>query len=106
MNIYWCNIKAVIFDLDETIISTLEAYTEAFNRGIRTFNLEPVPAEKIARFLDEGYRLSKMLLELLPSVFQDDRKRRLCEEEIRKTYVELEPQKVSLKPDVEPTLQS
>lgn len=99
-------IKGVIFDLDETIISSLETFTEAFNRGTRTFGLEPVTEEKIAHFLDEGYRLSKMLLELFPSVFQDDRNRQACEDEIRKAYTELEAQKVLLKPEVRRTLQS
>ena len=64
-------IKGVIFDLDETIIGSLESYTEAFNRGTRTFGLEPVSEEKIAYFLDQGFRLGKMLLELYPSVFQN-----------------------------------
>ena len=99
-------IKGVIFDLDETIISSLETYTEAFNRGTRTFGLEPVTEEKIAHFLDEGYRLSKMLLELFSSVFQDDRNRQACEDEIRKAYTELEALKVLLKPEVRRTLQS
>jgi len=106
MDFDWCNIKGVIFDLDETIISSIEAYTEAFNRGTKDFGLEPVTVEIVARFLDEGYRLSKMLLELFPSVFQDDRKRQLCEDRIRKAYGELEPQRVLLKPDVKPTLRS
>ena len=99
-------IKGVIFDLDETIIDSLGTYTEAFNIGTRTFGLEPVTEERIAHFLDKGFRLGKILLELFPSVFEDDRNRQACEDEIRNAYLELEAQKVMLKPEVKRTLQS
>ena len=99
-------IKGVIFDLDETIIDSLGTYTEAFNIGTRTFGLEPVTEERIAHFLDKGFRLGKILLELFPSVFEDDRNRQACEDEIRNAYLELEAQKVTLKPGVKRTLQS
>lgn len=99
-------IKGVIFDLDETIIDSLGALTEAFNTGTREFGLEPVTGERIAHFLDEGLRLGEMLLELYPSVFAEDGKRQVCGDVIRKAYSELEPQKVVLKPGVRRTLQS
>jgi HAD superfamily hydrolase (TIGR01509 family) len=99
-------IKGVIFDLDGTLIDSLGAYTEAFNRGVRIFGLEPVTAEQIARFLDEGLRLSEMLLELSPSVFEKEEKRGICENEIRRAYVELEPKSVVLKSGAKRTLQS
>ena len=99
-------IKGVIFDLDETIIGTLGAYTEAFNRGTGAFGLEPETAQRIARFLDEGLRLGQILLELSPSVFKEERRRQACEAEIRKVYLELQVQQVLLKPGVERTLQS
>ena len=98
-------IRGIIFDLDGTLIDSLGAYTDAFNRGIRLFGLEPVTAEQIARFLDEGLRLSQMLLELSPSVFEEEGKRGICENEIRRAYVELEPKGVMLKPGVKRTLQ-
>ena len=99
-------IKGVIFDLDETIISSLAAYTEAFNKGIRAFCLAPVTEERIAHFLDEGFRLGKILLELYPSVFQEGSNLQACEDEIRKAYFELEKQKVSLKPGANRVLRS
>jgi len=99
-------IKGVIFDLDETIIDSLGALTEAFNTGTREFGLEPVTGERIAHFLDEGLRLGEMLSELNPSVFAEDGKRQVCGDVIRKAYSELEPQKVVLKPGVRRTLQS
>jgi len=99
-------IKGVIFDLDQTIIDSLGALTEAFNIGIRKYGSEPVTEEKIAHFLDKAFRLGEMLLELFPSVFKEDTKRQTCEDQIRKAYFELEPEKVLLKPGVKHTLQS
>lgn len=99
-------IKGVIFDLDGTIIDSLGTYTAAFNVGTRTFGLEPVTDERIAHFLDKGFRLGAMLLDLFPSVFTEDRKRQTCEDEIRKAYLRLEAQKVLGKPGVKRTLQS
>ena len=99
-------VKGVIFDLDETIISSLATYIEAFNRGTRVFDLEPVTKQSIARFLDKGLRLGQMLLELYPSVFGDERRRQACEKEIRQAYLELQVHQVRLKPGVERILQS
>ncbi len=99
-------IKGVIFDLDETLISSLENYTEAFNRGLAAFGLEPVTQEKIAGFLDRGFRLGKMLLELFPSAFQNEENLQAGVDEIRKAYVTSEAEKVSLKPGADRILQS
>ncbi len=99
-------IKGVIFDLDETIIDSLGAYTEAFNTAMRIFGLAPVTDERIAYFLDQGLRLGEILLGLFPSVFEEDRKRQTGEDEIRKAYLGLEAQKVRLKPGVKRALQS
>ena len=98
-------IKGVIFDLDETIIDSLGTYAEAFNVGTSSFGLEPVTEKKIAHFLDQGFRLGRILVELFPSVFEDDRNRRTCEDNIRNAYLKLEAQRVVLKPGVKRTLQ-
>jgi pyrophosphatase PpaX len=99
-------IKAVIFDLDQTLIDSLQAFTEAFNRGIKPFGLDPVGKEMVASFLDNGWRMDKMLSEAFPSVFLEEEIRKLCQHEIRKAYLELEPKKVILKSGVERTLRS
>jgi len=99
-------IKGVIFDLDETIINSLGTYTEAFNTGTRIFGLEPVTDQRIAQFLDKGFRLGEILLELFPSVFEEDSRRQACVDAIRKAYLELEAKNVPLKPGVKRTLQS
>lgn len=97
-------IKGVIFDLDETIIDSLEAYTAAFNTGTSIFGLETVTSKRIARYLDKGFRLGDILITFFPLVFKDDSKRQECHDEILKAYLTMETEKVRLKHGAECTL--
>ncbi len=97
-------IRGVIFDLDQTLIDSLQAFIEAFNRGVERFGLAPVAQEKLTSFLDNGWRMGKMLFEEFPSVFNEEDARKACEDEIRKAYLELEPENVVLKSGVRRTL--
>jgi HAD superfamily hydrolase (TIGR01509 family) len=100
------NIKGVIFDLDQTLIDSLQAFTEAFNKGIKHFGLDPVAQEKLASFLDKGWRMGRMLLQTFPSVFNEEQTLKACQDKIRKAYLELEPEMVVLKSGVKRTLRS
>ena len=75
-------IKGVIFDLDQTLIDSLQAFTEAFNRGIKHLGLEAVGEEMVASFLDNGWRMDKMLSETFPSVFLEEETRKQCQDEM------------------------
>ena len=97
-------IKGVIFDLDGTLIDTLEGYIEAFNRGIKGFGLEPISKEKLATFLNKALGLESILMELFPTTFQEKETRSQCLAEIVKAYLELEKTTVSLKPGVREVL--
>lgn len=102
---YQQKIKGVIFDLDGTIIDSLGTYTEAFNQGTRIFGLASVTEKRLAHFLDEGFRLGEILLELFPSAFEENSRRQTCEAKIRRAYYELAAQKVQLNPGVRRMLQ-
>ena len=97
-------IKGVIFDLDGTLIDTLEAYTQAVNQGIGKFNLKPVSIEKLADFLNRGLTLEKTLLELFPTTFEKKEARLQCLEEVITVYRYLVKESVSLMPGAEETL--
>ena len=98
-------IKGVIFDLDGTLIDTLETYTRAFNQGIAKFDLEPISEEKLASFLNRALGLEYILRELFPSHFEEPEARSRCLLEILKAYIsELEKGKVPLKPGVREVL--
>ncbi len=93
-------IKGVIFDLDGTLIDTLEGYIEAFNHGIKRFGLEPISREKLATFLNRALALETILIEIFPATFQDNEARSQCLAEIVDAYFELQERNVSLKPGV------
>lgn len=97
-------VKGVIFDLDQTLIDSLEAVTEASNAGTALLGLKPVPKEVLAPCLGKGLSMSDMLLELYPSVFKEEQKLQTCQSEIRNVYLQLEPEKVFLKPGAKRTI--
>ncbi|MFC2008406.1 HAD family hydrolase [Chloroflexota bacterium] len=91
-------IKGVIFDLDGTLIDTLEVYIKAFNRGIERFGLEPISREKLDTFLNQALALETILIEIFPATFQDNEARSQCLAEIVDAYLELQESDVSLRP--------
>jgi len=97
-------IKGVIFDLDGTLIDSLETYTRAFNQGIEAFGLKAISKEKLAAFLSTAKGLEEILLEAFPDVFEDEELRRTCMEKIRKAYLELEKEGIPLLGDVKEVL--
>jgi HAD superfamily hydrolase (TIGR01509 family) len=99
-------LKGVIFDLDETLIDSLEVYTEALNQGTRILGLKPVEKQEVAYLLDRGLRLGEILASLFPQNFTEEVPRRQCQEEIRRWYLQTGIEKVELKPGVKPVLQA
>ncbi len=82
-------IKAVIFDLDGTMLDSIEALWRAFNAGVAAFNLEPVPKERLLDLMSKGVRLAKILSEAYPAL-RAETASPLVEEimaEIRKRYL-------------------
>ena len=99
-------IKGVIFDLDGTLINTLEAYAQAFNRGIKAFDLEPISKEKLATLLNQAMGLEEILLKVSPYTFEKEEARRRCIDEIREAYLKLEKEGVLLIPCAKEVLSS
>ena len=64
-------IRGVIFDLDGTLIDTLESYVLAFNRGIKEFGVGPVSKERLATFLNRA--LSLPIRRLAPPLSRQQR---------------------------------
>jgi phosphoglycolate phosphatase len=98
-------IKGVIFDLDGTLIDSLETYTQALNQGIQGFNLAPVSKEALASLLNRAVPLEQIIEQLFPTQLKDREERLDCIKEIVKAYQKLE-QNVSLKPGAAQVLSS
>ncbi len=97
-------IRGVIFDLDGTLIDSLEAFIDAFNQGTAGFGLAPVSRDRLASFLNRATGLERILTEIFPDVFKDDEVRHRCLEKIGKAYLDIQKQTVVLKPGAKAVL--
>lgn len=81
-------IKAVIFDLDGTIVDSIDIRWRAFNAGVAAFKLEPVPKEGLMESMNSGARLAEILGDLYPALKAETGSPAIDEiiAEIRKRY--------------------
>jgi len=89
-------IKGVVFDLDGTIIDSLEAYCRAFNDAVKQVGLEPVAKEKLAELLNRAFSLGQILQELFPSLEMEIIPPLM--QEIRRSYIAVHEKHVPLQP--------
>ncbi len=61
-------IKGVIFDLDGTILDSIDALWRAFNAGAAAFKLEPVVKERLLGLMNQGAGLAEILAEIYPEL--------------------------------------
>jgi len=61
-------IKAVIFDLDGTILDSLDAFWGAFNAGVATFKLRPATKERLFALMNRGAGLAEILGDIYPAL--------------------------------------
>ena len=61
-------IKAVLFDLDGTILDSIDALWRAFNAGVTAFQFEPAPKERLLELMNRGTRLGEILGEIYPAL--------------------------------------
>ncbi len=61
-------IKAVIFDLDGTILDSIDALWRAFNAGVTTFQLKPVAKKRLLGWMNQGTGLARILTEIYPEL--------------------------------------
>lgn len=90
-------IKGVIFDLDGTLIDSLETYCMAFNRIVTRNNLTPIDLREISDFLNQLISLEQLLQKLYPSLRPDDIQEFM--REMRKEFIALAQHHITLKPN-------
>lgn len=82
-------IKAVILDLDGTILNSVDAFWRAFNVGVTHFELLPVAKERLLELMGEGVGLAEILRDIYreltsePGIMMVDE----IEREIRRAYL-------------------
>lgn len=93
--------KAVIFDIDGTLVDSINSYKTAFNRGTAKFGLPPVEAEPLLECLTQGMNLEEVLQKVHPDqCSNDDGFVQACRQEIYAAFLSLTDDVELLIPDV------
>lgn len=97
-------IKGVIFDLDGTLIDSLDTYNLAFNRTVKRHRLKPIDIREMADFLNQFLSLNQLLSQLYPSLSPDDIATFMTE--MKNEFIALAKDHITLQPHVEEVLQT
>jgi HAD superfamily hydrolase (TIGR01509 family) len=98
------NIKGVIFDLDGTLIDSLETYLMAFNHTVDRYNLKTIDLREMTDFLNQFLSLEQLLLKLYPSLTPEDIQGFMVE--MRDEFISLAKHHITLKPHTKEVLLS
>ena len=97
-------IRGVIFDLDGTLIDSLETYCMAFNRIVERHDLKPIDIREISDFLNQFISLEQLLEKLYPSLGPDEIQEFMLE--MREEFIALAKHHITLKPNAKGVLTS
>lgn len=97
-------IKGVIFDLDGTLINSLDTYNMAFNRIVKRYRLRPIDIREMKDFLNQFITLEELLHKLYPSLKPEEIKMFMIE--MRDEFIALSKRHITLQPHVKEVLLS
>jgi HAD superfamily hydrolase (TIGR01509 family) len=99
------DIRAVIFDIDGTLVDSFSAYWSVFNEGVRRFERKPVSKEALADCLKKGMGLAEIIRRIcLPPMKEEEVER--CKKEILDLFLTAEEEVVKPFPGVEMVFRS
>lgn len=98
-------IRALIFDIDGTLVDSFEAYHRVFNQGIADFNAGPVPRDVLRDYLAKGLSLRDILQKVFSSPM-DDATYEACREKILRLFKQAEIEGVKFFPGTEELFRS
>jgi beta-phosphoglucomutase-like phosphatase (HAD superfamily) len=58
-------VKAVIFDIDGTLVDSFEAYYKVFNEGVADFHVAPISRDILRGYLAKGWVCERFFKECL-----------------------------------------
>lgn len=87
------DVKAVIFDIDGTLVDSFDAYYEVFNQGIAGFGVGPISRDVLRDCLAKGLNLRAILQNVFPSPM-DDAGYEACRGRILQLFKEVEQERV------------
>ena len=61
-------VKGIIFDLDGTVVDSLDSLWRVFNVGVTAFKLVPVAGERLFALMNKGIGLADILREIYPEL--------------------------------------
>jgi HAD superfamily hydrolase (TIGR01549 family) len=94
------DIRALIFDIDGTLVDSFEVYRGVFNKGIADYSVEEVPRDVLRDLLAKNLSLREILQKAFPSPI-DDATYETCREKILRLYREAELEGVKSFPGTE-----
>jgi HAD superfamily hydrolase (TIGR01509 family) len=97
-------LKGVIFDLDGTLIDSLDTYKNAFNRIVKRYHLRPIDIRDMADFLNQFVSLAQLLTQLYPSLSSHEIKAFMTE--MKSEFIALAKDHITLQPHVREVLQT
>jgi HAD superfamily hydrolase (TIGR01549 family) len=97
------DIRAVIFDIDGTLVDTFEVYQRVFNQGIAQYGMAPVEQEILREYLAKGLGLRRILQNVFSGPIDDDTYA-TCREDILSRYKVAEIDEVKAFPGTEELL--
>jgi HAD superfamily hydrolase (TIGR01549 family) len=93
-------LRAVIFDIDGTLVDSFSVYLKVFNEGIADYDIEPVPGHLLDNYLRKGKGLKEILEAVLPPG-TDDSIIDACKNRIKRFFRQVEPEEIKSFPGVE-----
>lgn len=97
--------KAVIFDMDGTLVDSVTAYQTAFNNGTGKFGLPPVSVRALADRLNDGLSLEQIIISVFPER-NDPEFIAACREAILVAFREVTEDDTPLLPGVKEVLET
>jgi len=87
------DVKALIFDIDGTLVDSFEAYYEVFNQGIAEFSAGPISRDALRDYLAKGLSLRTILQNVFP-LPMDDTDYEACRGRILQLFKQVEQEEV------------